>query len=572
MPLQLETRDWLNLLDVSRNGLVAVNLDGEIVFLNRTASRIIAIDGEMAIGKRIEALIPNTGLLEVMKSGRDETNQKMVINGHVVFANRIVIKRGGRVTGALGMFQDISELEDLSKELESVRAISRELDCIFESVDDGLVLTDENGVVLRVNKAYQTMVGISNEEYRGKHVHDLIKEGYIGRSVSDIVIQRKSPYSIIDMRNGRELLLTANPVFDVNGNVMRVVTATRDLTELNDLKDRLAKSEAARDQYYQELKQFRAELPHKTIVTNNPAVKQKIDLALHIAQVDSNVLILGESGVGKDLFARLIHRASKRALKPFVEINCGTVPESLLESEFFGYEPGAFTGALKEGKRGLFELAQGGTLFLDEVGELPIGLQPKILRAVESKQISKIGSTKKITLDIRIIAATNRDLEKMVAEKTFRKDLYYRLSVVPIVLPPLRDRKEDILPLITAFLLKFNSRYGYQKWIHPDVIDCLKDYEWPGNIRELENSVERAVVTCLDDCINLDAFSNIPNRRCFDGRAGVTSLRKIREKQEKQVIEEAYRNTGSTRKTAKLLGISQSAVVKKIKKYGISKR
>ncbi|MHB8202917.1 MAG: sigma-54 interaction domain-containing protein [Desulfomonilaceae bacterium] len=572
MPLQLETRDWLNLLDVSRNGLVAVNLDGEIVFLNRTAARIIAIDAEMAIGKRIEALIPNTGLLEVMKSGRDETNQKMVINGHVVFANRIVIKRGGKVTGALGMFQDISELEDLSKELESVRAISRELDCIFESVDDGLVLTDENGVVLRVNKAYQTMVGISNEEYRGKHVHDLIKEGYIGRSVSDIVIQRKSPYSIIDIRNGRELLLTANPVFDENGNVMRVVTATRDLTELSDLKDRLAKSEAARDQYYQELKQFRAELPHKTIVTNNPAVKQKIDLALHIAQVDSNVLILGESGVGKDLFARLIHRASKRALKPFVEINCGTVPEGLLESEFFGYEPGAFTGALKEGKRGLFELAQGGTLFLDEVGELPISLQAKILRAVQSKQISKIGSTKNITLDIRIIAATNRDLEKMIDEKTFRRDLYYRLSVVPIELPPLRDRKEDVLPLITAFLLKFNSRYGYQKWIHPDVIDCLKGYEWPGNIRELENAVERAVVTSLDDCMNLDAFSNIPNRRCFDGRAGLTSLRQTREKQENQVIAEAYRNTGSTRKTAKLLGISQSAVVKKMQKYGISKK
>ncbi len=203
MPLQLETSDWITLLDVSRNGLVAVNFDGEIVFLNRTAARIIAIDAEMAIGKRIETLIPNTGLLEVMKSGRDETNQKMVINGHVVFANRIVIKREDGVTGALGMFQDISELEDMSKELESVRAISRELDCIFESVDDGLVLTDENGVVLRVNKAYQTMVGISNEEYRGKHVHDLIKEGYIGRSVSDIVIQRKSPYSIIDIRNGR---------------------------------------------------------------------------------------------------------------------------------------------------------------------------------------------------------------------------------------------------------------------------------------------------------------------------------------------------------------------------------
>ncbi|MGA8833109.1 MAG: sigma 54-interacting transcriptional regulator, partial [Desulfomonilaceae bacterium] len=493
MSFQFETNDWLNILDVAKNGLVAVNLDGEVVFLNSTAARIIGLDERKALGKKINELIPNTGLLEVMKNGRDESNQKMAVNGHVVFANRVALRRGNSIIGAVGMFQDISELESLSKELESVRALSRELDCIFESVDDGLVLTDEKGVVLRVNKAYQMMAGISNAEYKGKHVHELIKEGYIGHSVSDIVIERKSRHSIIDIRNGKELLLTGNPVFDENGNIMRVVTATRDLTELSDLKNRLAKSEAARDQYYQELKQLRAELPHKTIVTNNPVVKRKIDLALHVAQVDSNVLILGESGVGKDLFARLIHRASKRALKPFVEINCGTVPEGLLESEFFGYEPGAFTGALREGKRGLFELAQGGTLFLDEVGELPISLQAKILRAVQNKQITKIGSIKTITLDVRIIAATNRDLDKMVEEKTFRQDLYYRLSVVPIVLPPLRERKEDILPLITAFLLKFNSRYGYQKWIHPDAIDCLKNYEWPGNIRELENAVERAV-------------------------------------------------------------------------------
>lgn len=572
MSFQFETNDWLNILDVAKNGLVAVNLDGEVVFLNSTAARIIGLDEKEALGKKINELIPNTGLLEVIKNGRDESNQKMAVNGHVVFANRVALRRGNSIIGAVGMFQDISELESLSKELESVRALSRELDCIFESVDDGLVLTDEKGVVLRVNKAYQMMAGISNAEYKGKHVHELIKEGYIGHSVSDIVIERKSRHSIIDIRNGKELLLTGNPVFDENGNIMRVVTATRDLTELSDLKNRLAKSEAARDQYYQELKQLRAELPHNTIVTNNPVVKQKIDLALHVAQVDSNVLILGESGVGKDLFARLIHRASKRALKPFVEINCGTVPEGLLESEFFGYEPGAFTGALREGKRGLFELAQGGTLFLDEVGELPISLQAKILRAVQNKQITKIGSTKTITLDVRIIAATNRDLDKMVEEKTFRQDLYYRLSVVPIVLPPLRERKEDILPLITAFLLKFNSRYGYQKWIHPDAIDCLKDYEWPGNIRELENAVERAVVTCLDDCINLDTFSDIPNRRCFDRRASVTSLKETRENKEKQVIVEAYRSTGSTRKTAKLLGISQSAVVKKMQKYGIGKK
>ncbi len=510
--LHLETPEWLNIFDISRNGLVAVNLEGSVVFLNKTAARIIGISAKEALGRKINELIPSTGLLEVIKTGRNEANQKMVVNGHVVFANRAVIKRGGGIIGAVGMFQDISEVENLSQELESVRAINKELDAVFESVDDGLVLVDEQGVVLRVNKVYQTLAGISNEEYRGKHVHDLIKEGYIGRSVSDIVIERKARYSIIDIRNGKELLLTGNPVFDEDGNVMRVVTVTRDITELSAIKDKLAQSEAARNSYYEELKQLRAQLPFKRIITNCPTVKQKIELALHVAQVDSNVLILGESGVGKDLFARLIHRASKRALRTFVEINCGAVPGNLLESEFFGYEPGAFTGALKEGKRGLFELAQGGTLFLDEVGELPLDLQAKVLRAVQKKQITRIGGTKTISLDVRIIAATNRDLDKMVKENTFRQDLFYRLNVVPLMLPPLRERKEDIIPLTTEFLLKFNSRYGYQKWIHPDIIKSFMNYDWPGNVRELENSIERLVVTCRDDCITADVsfrFSSV---------------------------------------------------------------
>lgn len=569
--LNLETPEWLNIFDISRNGLVAVNLEGIVVFLNKTAARIIGISVKAALGRKINELIPSTGLLEVIKTGRNEANQKMVVNGHVVFANRAVIKRGSEIIGAVGMFQDISELESLSQELESVRAINKELDAVFESVDDGLVLVDEQGVVLRVNKAYQTIAGISNEEYRGKHVHDLIKEGYIGRSVSDIVIQRKARYSIIDIRNGKELLLTGNPVFDEDGNVMRVVTVTRDITELSAVKDKLAQSEAARNSYYEELKQLRAQLPFKRIITDCPAVKQKIELALHVAQVDSNVLILGESGVGKDLFARLIHRASKRALKTFVEINCGAVPGNLLESEFFGYEPGAFTGALKEGKRGLFELAQGGTLFLDEVGELPLDLQAKVLRAVQKKQITRIGGTKTISLDVRIIAATNRDLEKMVKENTFRQDLFYRLNVVPLMLPPLRERKEDIVPLTTEFLLKFNSRYGYQKWIHPDVIKSFMNYDWPGNVRELENTIERSVVTCRDDCITVDVLSSFP--QCIplnSGHTSISSLKQNRDFEDKQIISDAYRSTGSTRKAAEMLGISQSSVEKKMKKYGIN--
>lgn len=566
---QLDTKEWLGIVDFSRNGLLAIDSEGYIVCLNETAARIIGIDAADAVGGRVDEVIPTTGLLEVMNSGRDEMNQSMIINDHTVFANRMAIRRGDRIVGAIGVFQDVSERERMSQELESVKAVNQELDGIFESIDDGLVLVDEKGVVLRVNKAYKTLTGIADEEYRGKHVHELIKEGYIGKSLSDVVIQRRARYTVVDVRNGKELLLTATPVFNDRDEVIRVVTVTRDITELSDLKQRLAQSEAARESYCEELKRLHAQLPYKKIIANGPALKQRVELSLHVAQVDSSVLILGESGVGKDLFARLIHRASKRALKPFIEINCGAIPGNLLESELFGYEAGAFTGALKQGKSGLLELAQGGTLFLDEVGDLPLDLQVKVLKAIQNKQITRVGGTKTIDLDVRILAATNRDLEQMVREKTFRQDLFYRLNVVPITLPPLRERREDISPLVTDFLLKFNNRYGYQKWIHQDVMNCLASYDWPGNVRELENTIERLVVTCRDDCINLDSLHGFSHGFVLKNCASLTSLKENREHEERQLILDAYRQTGSTRKTAEILGISQSSVVKKMKKYAI---
>ncbi len=565
----LDTEAWLNIIDFTRQGVIAINSEGKIAFINGTAARIVGTDEKSAVGCHIKKLVANTGLLEALKIGHNEQNQRIVINGHMTLANRIVIKKDGKIMGALGIFQDMSELEKLSHELESVKAVNRDLDGVFESVADGLVLVDNKGIVLRINKTYKTMTGISDEEYAGKHVHQLIEEGYIGRSLSDKVIERQAVYSTVDVRNGKELLLTANPVFDEHGNISRVITVARDTTELSNLKNRLAESEAVRNTYYEELKKLHAQMPRTRIIANGPIMKQKIELALHVAQVDSSVLILGESGTGKDLFARLIHRASKRALKSFVDINCGAVPSNLLESEFFGYEQGAFTGALKGGKQGLFELAQGGTLFLDEVGELPLDLQVKVLKAVQNKQIARIGGNKTINLDVRIIAATNRDLEKMVQEKTFRQDLFYRLNVIPIVLPPLRERKEDITPLINEFLLKFNTRYGYQKWIHPDFINCMMSYNWPGNVRELENTIERAVVSCRDDCINLDCVRESGSRYMFNSCTSLSSLKQSREREEKRALEEAYERTQSTRKTAEMLGISQPSVVKKMKKYGI---
>jgi PAS domain S-box-containing protein len=554
------------------NSIMVIDKDGIIILFNKAATEILGVRQEDVIGRKVEEVVPTTGLLEILKTGRQERNQKMLMGNRVVISNRSPIIRDDAVVGAIGVFQDISDYEALSHQLDTVKEINRNLDAVIESVDDGIVVGDSSGIILLANNAYQRMTGITEGEFVGHHVRELLKHGYMNKSVTEMVVERKSRVNVVDIRSGKELLMTGRPLLDENGEVVRVVTVVRDITELTELKKKLEQVEVAKDRYLNELEQLRSQQGFKKLITKNPNMQRKIELAYHVARVDSTVLILGESGVGKELIAQLIHRSSNRSKKPFIKINCGAIPLNLLESEFFGYEPGSFTGALREGKKGLFEMAEGGTLFLDEVGELPLELQVKVLRAIQDKEIMRIGGNKSISLDVRIIAATNRDLEEMVRNKTFREDLYYRLNVVPIMISPLRERKEDILPMVAEFLARFNTSYGYQKWIHPDVMELFWEYDWPGNIRELENTIERMVVTCKDDCITLEALSEISFLPFNATANGFTSLRACLANEERRLLVEAYKATESTRKAATLLDISQSSFVKKMKKYKIDLR
>jgi len=298
---------------------------------------------------------------------------------------------------------------------------------------------------------------------------------------------------------------------------------------------------------------------------------QVIELATKIADVDSIVLINGESGTGKELIAKLIHKQGKGTSKPFIKINCAAIPEQLLESELFGYEGGAFTGARKEGKPGLFELANNGTLFLDEIGDLPLLLQVKLLRAIQEKEFIRVGGTKTITFNARIIAATHRDIAKMVKEEAFREDLYYRLMVVPIYLSPLRERKEDVPLLIMHFIDKFNHRFGFNKKIMPQVIDKLVGYSWPGNVRELENIVERMMVTAPSEEITVNLVpETIMDKNFFPKRA--TKLKDAVEQTEKYLLSENYKEYGSWQKVAEILGIDRTTVFRKVVRYGLEKR
>jgi transcriptional regulator with PAS, ATPase and Fis domain len=298
------------------------------------------------------------------------------------------------------------------------------------------------------------------------------------------------------------------------------------------------------------------------VVLQSPAMRRIAELALRVAKVDSTVLITGESGSGKEVLTRLIHKESQRAAGPFIKINCGALPRDLLESELFGYEPGAFTGAQRQGKHGLVELASGGTLFLDEVGELPLDLQVKLLTVLQDRELVRLGGTKPIAVNVRVVAATNRDLSAMVAERKFRSDLFYRLNVVPIRIPPLAERREDILPLVRQFVDEFNRQYGFRKKLAERVLGRLHESPWPGNVRELRNAVERLLVTSPGDLVGLqDLEAVLP----ASSQLGGEGLKLRVEQLERRMVEEAMREHRSTRAAARALGISQSTVVRRLR-------
>jgi TyrR family helix-turn-helix protein len=299
-------------------------------------------------------------------------------------------------------------------------------------------------------------------------------------------------------------------------------------------------------------------------------------LALRLSQVESTILVEGESGVGKEVFAEMVHNSGPRKDHPFIKINCGAIPDQLLESELFGYVSGAFTGARKQGKAGLLEAANGGSLFLDEIGEMPLRLQVKLLRVLQEKNITRVGDSVPIKVNVRVMAATNRNLAAMVQAGQFRKDLFYRLNVVPVRIPPLRERKEDILVLAYRFLDSCNKRYRFSKQIDREVLNCLLEYEWPGNVRELENMVEQMVVVTQGELITLDDLPK-PLKRGLTC-AQISPLPAMEDKSLKEIMEEversallyAYRKHKTTRRMALNLGIHQSTVVRKMNQYGIS--
>jgi len=575
--LKQENKRLRLIIENAHNGIFAIDSVGKIILFNTAAERLIDLKAEEVLGEKIQEVVPNSGLLRVLETSQSEYGQKVESNGKVYVSNRSPLYDQKKLVGAVAVFQDITELENVSSELKSVKRLNMELDAIIDSSYDGLLVIDEKGNGIRSNASHERISGLAEDYFLNKNIEDFFDRGIFQyQSVTIRALKEKCRVTGIQVFNsGKEVLATASPVFDNDGKVIRVVTNIRDITELNCLREELAKTKALSAKYHSELSKLKEEIKedNKIIIKNN-RVRGIYELAGRVAQSEATVLILGESGVGKEGLAKIMHKKSSRNnTGKFIKINCGAIPENLLESEFFGYEPGSFTGASKDGKKGLFELAHRGTLFLDEVGEMPLSLQVKFLRVLQEQEIYRIGGTSPIKIDVRIVAASNNNLLDKVKKGLFREDLFYRLNVVPLELPPLRERNEDILPLILHFTDIYNKKYKSNKSFSAKTLNIMQSYHWPGNVREIINIIERLIVTSQEKIIDIDQINqegatiqsknNSPSIKVND----LMSIKEARQEVEKQLIAKALKKNKSIRSAATALGVSHSTIIQKIALY-----
>ncbi|MDI9466650.1 MAG: sigma 54-interacting transcriptional regulator [Bacillota bacterium] len=557
-------------INSTHNGILTVNEAGEITLINKAAEWILGLKREDVVGKKISEVVPQSKLPEILASGQGRLGQKVVYQERVFISNLTPVIGNKQIIGAVEVFQDISELEMISEELSYTKQIKEELSAIIDSSFDGFHITDNQGKTLRINKAFERITSIPISDLMGKTIAELVDAGVYCHDVLKLVLEKREPVTISqESKPGNTVIITANPVFDEQGNLFRIVINVRDISELNDLRQQLEQARTLSHHYQEELNRYN--LADQFVIRSKES-RDLADLCVRLGQVDATVLIKGESGVGKEFAAQIIHSNSNRRDKPMIKVNCAAIPESLFESELFGYEPGAFTGASKEGKPGFFEAAHGGTLLLDEIGEMPLSTQAKLLRAIQDKVITRVGGTKPIKVDVRLIAATNRNLQEMVQNKEFRRDLYFRLNVIPVTVPPLRDRKVEIPFLVDHFVKKFNAKYGFKKRIDERQIKALMNYDWPGNVRELENLIERVLVTSPGNVIrhiNLHDFDHADyeaiNYEHFIGFKLQTAIEQL----EKYLIQNSLETLGTTRKAAQELGVSQPTIVRKAAKYNI---
>ena len=566
------------MVEAAPDGVVAADRDGVVLVYNRSARELAGRAEQDLVGHRLAEIDPELWeqARALLASGEAFQYEKTLPDGAVITVSLSPFVQDGEAAGVLCLLRPGADCDGLAQELAVSQELSQRLDMIIESSHDGLWISDAQGVVIKVNAASARRAGLPAEAIVGRHVKDLLEEGFFDFSATLEVLRTHAPVTLQqNLKDGGQALVTGNPVFNDKGELCLVVVNDRDMTSIEELRALLKESRAHTQQYRSELirSQLSRDLDSKLVVRSAP-MRHALETALRVARTESSVLITGESGVGKGLVAKVIHEASARRREPLVRVDCGAIPGSLIEAELFGYDKGAFTGALEAGKPGYFEMARGGTLFLDEVGELPLNVQAKLLRFLDEKEVVRVGSTTPLVLDVRILAATNRDLKQMVGQGDFRKDLFYRLSVVPLALPPLRERPEDIPPLVNFFLRRLETPAQPLKNLAPPVLECLRRYAFPGNVRELANLVEQLVVLTPGPRIELADLPpavQSPDLALAEA-AGQDDLNLARavDSVERQLIIRALKAHGSQRRAAKFLGVSHATLSRKIARLRIS--
>lgn len=457
----------------------------------------------------------------------------------------------------------------------SAEFLTKHFEYILDALPDGVFISDISGITLRVNRMYEQLTGLKQEQVRGKQVRTLVEDGIFDRVLNPEIVRTGKPATHVQLlRNGKKLVLSGFPVFDDAGVLRLVVTFVRDITMITRLNEQLEEQRHLIDQFHKQMAYLTQERNKSlTPIFASYAMLEVVNMIKTVAPTDASLLILGETGVGKDVFARLAHSESARRDKMFLKVDCGGISESLTESELFGYMPGAFTGASARGKAGYFELADGGTVFLDEVGELPLHMQTRLLRVLQDGEIMRVGGTRSNKVNVRIIAATNKNLAECVEAGSFRRDLYYRLNVATITIPPLRERPEDIRPLVEHFLHTYAVKYGKRMAIMDIALSILAQYQWPGNVRELQNMIHSLVITHKGTLISprdLPAHVMGEDSRthsCADAvLSGGRPLKQIIGEMERDFLRQAIALHGSVQKVAQLFQVDRSTIFRKIQR------
>ncbi|HOO45940.1 MAG TPA: sigma 54-interacting transcriptional regulator [Deltaproteobacteria bacterium] len=558
-----------SLLNSSFCGIAATDLDGNIIYVNDRARELLGITRDLTSEPMHISEIDPVRWIDFKKV---ITNRKPQIGIPILkgikplIANRTPLVWKGELVGVISIIQDMEEFEDISQRLFEFQELNRQVEAIIDSSYDGIYVTDGDANTIKVNKSYEIITGIHAAEVLGRNMRDLVRDGYYSESVTLKVLEKKDVVTLTQkLKTGKEILVTGNPIFNEFGKIIMVVTNVRDMTDLVNLNRRLEQSLEMTLAYKDRLQQIQSR--GSDFIIASKGMQSVFELVQRVSDTDATILIHGETGVGKERVAEEIHNQSSRGKEGIlVKLNCGALPESLLESELFGYESGAFTGARKEGKMGLFEVADKGTIFLDEVESMSLALQSKLLRVLQSFEITRVGGTKPRKVDVRVVCATNQELKELIREQRFREDLYYRLNVIPIYIPPLRERSDDIPLLIEMYLNRFNKKHARNKNISRDALQGMRTYSWPGNVRELVNLIERLVVVTHGDIISLH---HLPPE--FHTSAGMDelclgcSLKEYLRNIELTIIQDAINRYGNARKAAPHLGMDASSITRKLK-------